>query len=167
MKIVFLEAGVPLTKTYSKTASGVAKTPYPFVWEFTSHEEQFTNLSQLESLLKKHAAMGHCALKGSIARPLVKESRAGSTDTNATTEWLVLDLDGLPDTIEVTTPAGQTQTMPLTIDLFLDEMGLGNISYVVQWSASYGIENKRLRAHVFLLLDKPYAAPLIKQWLVQ
>ena len=167
MKIVFLEAGVPLTKTYSKTASGVAKTPYPFVWEFTSHEEQFTNLSQLESLLKKHAAMGHCALKGSIARPLVKESRAGSTDTNATTEWLVLDLDGLPDTIEVTTPAGQTQTMPLTIDLFLDEMGLGNISYVVQWSASYGIENKRLRAHVFMLLDKPYAAPLIKQWLVQ
>lgn len=167
MKIVFLEASVPLTKTYSKTASGVVKTPYPFVWEFTSHEEQFTNLPQLESLLKKHAAMGHCALKGSIARPLVKESRAGSTDTNATTEWLVLDLDGLPDTIEVTTPAGQTQTMPLTIDLFLDEMGLGNISYVVQWSASYGIENKRLRAHVFMLLDKPYAATLIKQWLIQ
>ena len=167
MKIVFLEAGVPLTKTYSKTASGVSKTPYPFVWEFTSHEEAFTTLPQLEALLKQHAAMGRCALKGAISRPLVKESRAGSTDTNATTEWLVLDLDGLPDTIEVTTPGGQAQSMPLTIDLFLQEMGLGDTSYVVQWSASYGIENQRLRAHIFMLLDKPHAAPLIKQWLIQ
>ncbi len=167
MKIVFLEAGMPLTKTYSKSSAGITKTPYPFVWEFTSHEEQFNNLSQLEALLKKHASFGHCALKGSIARPLVKESRAGSTDTNATTEWIVLDLDGLPDTIEVTTPAGQTQTIPLTIDLFLDEMGLSNISYIVQWSASYGIENTKLRAHIFMLLDKPYAAPLVKQWLMQ
>lgn len=167
MKIVFLEASIPLTKTYAKTSAGITKTPYPFVWEFTSHEEDFNNLTQLESLLKKHATLGHCALKGAVARPLVKESRAGSTDTNSTTEWLVLDLDGLPDTIEVTTPGGQTKTMPLTIDLFLEEMGLPEISYVVQWSASYGIENQKLRAHVFMLLDKPYAAPLIKQWLVQ
>lgn len=167
MKIVFLEASIPLTKTYAKTSAGITKTPYPFVWEFTSHEEDFNNLAQLESLLKKHAALGHCALKGAVSRPLVKESRAGSTDTNSTTEWLVLDLDGLPDTIEVTTPGGQTKTMPLTIDLFLEEMGLPEISYVVQWSASYGIENQKLRAHVFMLLDKPYAAPLIKQWLVQ
>lgn len=167
MKIIFLEASVPLTKTYSKTSVGITKTPYPFNWEFTSHEEHFTTLVQLEALLKKHAALGHCALKGVIERPLVKESRAGSTDTNSTTEWLVLDLDGLPDTIEVTTPSGQTKTMPLTIDLFLDEMGLADISYIVQWSASYGIENQKLRAHIFMLLDKPYAAPLIKQWLMQ
>lgn len=167
MKIIFLEAGLPLTKTYTKTPAGITKTPYPFVWEFTSHEEQFNNLTQLEALLKKHATLGHCALKGTIARPLVKESRAGSTDSNATTEWIVLDLDGLPDTIEVTTPGGQAQTMPLTVDLFLDEMGLGDISYIVQWSASYGIENTKLRAHIFMLLDKPHAAPLIKQWLIQ
>ena len=167
MKIVFLEAGAPLTKTYAKTTSGIVKTPYPFMWEFTSYEESFTNLTQLEVLLKKHAAVGRCALKGTLSRPLVKESRAGSTDTNSTTEWLVLDLDGLPDTIEVTTPSGQTQTMPLTIDLFLDEMGLSNTSYIVQWSASYGIENQKLRAHIFMMLDKPYAAPLIKQWLIQ
>lgn len=79
MKIIFLEAGLPLTKTYTKTPAGITKTPYPFVWEFTSHEEQFNNLAQLEALLKKHAAQGHCALKGTVARPLVKESRAGST----------------------------------------------------------------------------------------
>lgn len=167
MKIFFLEASVPLTKTYTKTASGVTKTPYPFVWEFTSYEENFSTLAQLEALLKKHAALGHCALKGTIARPLVKESRAGSTDTSSTTEWLVLDLDGLPDTIELTTPGGQLQTVPLTVDLFLAEMGLSDVSYVVQWSASYGIENQRLRAHIFMLLNKPLAAPLLKQWLIQ
>lgn len=167
MKIVFLEAAVPLTKQYTKTANGVTKTPYPFVWEFTSHEEQFSNLSQLEALLKKHSALNHCALKGVIDHPLVKESRAGSTDSNSTTEWLVLDLDGLPDNIEVKTSGDTSTTIPLTIDLFLEEMGLGNISYIVQWSASYGVNDQKLRAHVFMLLDKPYAAPLIKQWLIQ
>ena len=162
MHIVFLEAAMPLTKTYTKTPTGITKTPYPFVWEFTSHEETFNSLAQLEALVSRHAALGHCALKGHIARPLVKESRAGSTDTNATTEWLVLDLDGLPDTIEI-----NGSNVPLTIDLFLAELGLADISYIVQWSASYGIENQKLRAHVFMLLDKPHAAPLVKQWLIQ
>src|SRR5574344_154377 len=164
MKIVFLEASVPLTKTYSKTKAGVTKTPYPFAWEFTSHEEDVNSLTQFEAVLKKHAALGHCALKGTISRPLVRESRAGSTDTNATTEWIVLDLDGLPTTVDI---AGQAQPQTLTIDLLLYEMGLGDVSYVVQYSASYGIENQKLRAHVFMLLDKPMAAPLLKQWLIQ
>ncbi|WP_087746321.1 primase-helicase family protein [Acidovorax sp. T1m] len=167
MNIIFLEASVPLTKTYSKSSGAVVKTPYPFVWEFTSHSEPCKSLVELEHLLKTHAALGHCALKGSIARPLVKESRAGSTDTNSTTEWLVLDLDGLPETIDLVTPSGKSQSAPLTIDLFLAEMGLADISYIVQYSASYGIENQRLRAHIFMLLDKPYAAPLLKQWLIQ
>ena len=153
MNMTFLEASVPLTKTYTKTPAGVSKTPYPLVWEFTSHDERFNNLPQLEALLKKHAALGHCALKGTIARPLVKESRAGSTNTNDPTDWIVLDLDGLPDTI--------------TIDQFLAELGLSDTSYIVQWSASHGIENKNIRAHIFMLLDKPRAAPSLKQWLIQ
>lgn len=167
MDIVFLGANTPLTKTYSKSSSGeITKSPYPLVWEFTSYHEQCKNLAHMEQLLKTHAAAGHCVLKGTIARPLVNESRAGSTDTNSSTEWLVLDLDGLPDSIDMQTGT-RTVTTPLTIDLFLGEMGLQDISYIVQWSASYGIENKKLRAHIFMLLDKPYAAPLIKQWLIQ
>lgn len=162
MNIIFLEAAVPLTKTYSKSAGAIVKTPYPFVWEFTSHTESCKSLAELEHLLKTHAALGHCALKGTISRDLVKESRAGSTDTNSTTEWLVLDLDGLPETIDI-----DGRQAPLTIDLFLAEMGLADVSYIVQYSASYGIENQRLRAHIFILLDKPYAAPLLKQWLIQ
>lgn len=167
MHIEFLDAGVPLTKSYTKTPAGITKTPYPMTWEFTSIAETFTNLSQLEALLIAHAVQGHCLLKGSIARPLVRESRAGSTDSNAVTEFVVLDLDGLPDTIDLVSPSGNVQTVPMTIDLFLDEMGLADISYIVQWSASYGISDKKIRAHVFMLLDRPYAAPLIKQWLIQ
>lgn len=168
MNLYFLEATVPLTKSYGKSSTGqLVKTPYPFVWEFTSIEESCTSLVQFERLLTQHAAQGHCLLKGTIGRDLVRESRAGSTDTNASTEWLVLDLDGLPETIDFTTPSGHTTSAPLTIDLFLKELGLEDISYIVQWSASYGIENWRLRAHVFILLNKLYAAPLLKQWLIQ
>ena len=84
--IDFLQASQPLTKVYSKSNGVLTKTPYPFMWEFTSHRETFKTIAQLEQLLKSHAALGHCALKGLTARPLVKESRAGSTDTNGTTE---------------------------------------------------------------------------------
>ncbi|MBS0453987.1 MAG: hypothetical protein JSS14_22015 [Proteobacteria bacterium] len=154
-----MQASVPLTKAYFVDSAGtVSKTPYPFVWEFTSIEAACSNLTQLTQLLKLHASKGHCLLKGTAARPLVNESRAGSTNTNDSTEFLVLDLDGLPDT-----HAGK----PLTVDLFLAAMGLSDISYVIQWSASYGIENKKLRAHIFMLLDKPYPAPVLKQWLIQ
>lgn len=167
MKLFFLEASVPLTKTYTKTTSGIKKTPYPMTWEFTSHEESCSNLQQFEHLLNKHSAEGHCLIKGELQRTLVNESRAGSTASNTATEWLVLDLDGLPETMDTKTPGGPIINAPLTVDLFLSELGLSDISYIVQWSASYGIENQRLRAHIFMLLDKPYAAPLIKQWLVQ
>lgn len=95
------------------------------------------------------------------------ESRAGSTDRSSTTEWLVLDLDGLPENLGVASSGGQVISVPLTIDLFLNELGMNDISYIVQWSASYGVENQKLRAHVFVLLDKPYAAQLLKQWLIQ
>jgi hypothetical protein len=159
MHVVFLEASTPLTKTFARAADGtVKKTPYPFVWEFTSHETEPKDLTALHALMLKHSALNHCMLKGTIARPLVKESRAGSTDSNALTEYVVLDLDGLPDKFEDTA---------VTLDSFLKALGLDQVSHIVQWSASYGIENKALRAHVLFQLDKPVAAPLLKQWLIQ
>lgn len=153
MKIVFLKAPTPLTKTYTRRADGsIDKQPYPNAYEFTSFEEQCSNLQEFEKLLKKHAALGHTLLKGSIARPLVSESRKGSTDSNGQTDWVVLDLDGIPGISSV--------------DAFLKAIGLDDISYVIQYSASYGIENWDLRAHVFMQLTKPAAAPLLKQWLM-
>lgn len=152
MRLHFLQASVPLTKTFTKTKTGIDKTPYLMTWEFTSHTEDVSTLKDLEAALTRHAALGHCLLKGSIKRELVSESRAGSTTATDPTEWIVLDLDGIPDR---------------TVDSFLAELGLGDISYIVQWSASQGIYDSSLRAHVFMLLDRPTSAPLIKQWLIQ
>ena len=163
MKLTFLEASVPLTKTYAKAPDGtLTKTPYPFIWEFTSHEVNCANLSQMHVALVSHASKNHCLLKGIVAKPLVKESRAGSTDSNGLTEFIVLDLDGLPDTFII-----DDQKVKVSIDLLLAKLGLSQVSYIIQWSASYGIENTKLRAHVFILIDKPTAAPLLKQWLIQ
>ena len=152
MQLFFLEAAIPLTKSYTQKAGVMTKTPYPFVWDFTSHEEHPSTLQEMFSMLQHHAALGHCLLKGTIAKPLIRESRAGSTTTGAMTDFVVLDLDGLDAP---------------SLDGLLAGLGLADISYIVQWSASYGIENKLLRAHVFMLLDKPAAAPLLKQWLIQ
>jgi hypothetical protein len=165
--LYFLEASVPLTKSYTMRSGELVKTPYPMTWEFTSHKHECNDLPTLERLLKMHAAKGHCMIKGELKRDLVRESRAGMTDSQAPTQLLCLDLDGLPEMMETVTPSGQVVTTPLTLDLFLREMGLHDISYVIQWSASYGIVDKRLRAHLFMYLDKPTAAPLLKQWLIQ
>ena len=166
-KLFFLEASVPLTKSFTMRAGELVKTPYPMTWEFTSHEHECADLKTLERLLVQHAAKGHCMIKGTLNKPLSKESRAGSTDSQAQTYLLCLDLDGLPEILETSSPGGQVISTKLTLELFLAEMGLSDISYVVQWSASYGINDPRIRAHVAMYLDKMYAAPLLKQWLIQ
>ncbi len=158
MKITFLQASSPLTKTFTKTKTEITKTPYPMTWEFTSTDSEVAGLKDFESALIKHAALGHCIIKGKIKRSLVSESRAGATTTSDATDWVVLDLDGVPEHYN-----GKT----MTIDLFLDAMGIKDTSYIVQWSASQGIFDKRMRAHIFFMLNRAMAAPLIKQWLIQ
>ena len=160
MQMFFLEAHVALTKKYERTGKGqLVKTPYPMTWEFTSQRETVNSLPQFEAMLIKHAALGHCLIKGQLSRNLVSESRAGSTDSSQETEFLVLDLDGLPEIV---------RNNPLaSVDALLASLGMGDVSYIIQWSASYGIENNDLRAHVFILLDQPYVAPVLKQWLIQ
>jgi hypothetical protein len=161
MKLHFLEASVPLTKTYEQRQGVIVKTPYPHVYEVTSHDEDVRDLRGFEAALKHHAKLNHCLLKGALHRTLKSESRAGSTDANDATEWICLDIDGLPETTDV-----DGKTAEVTVDDVLFLLGLTDVSYVVQWSASYGIENKSLRAHVFMLLDKPVPATQLKQWLM-
>lgn len=177
MKLTFLGASVPLTKTYTKLPDGgIEKSSYPNVWEVTSHIEDCKDLPSFEQLLNKHAALGHCLLKGMITRPLVNESRKDSTDRNATTEFLCLDIDGIERlyTYAVTKYDGVTgdpyeaqQTDIVTPDTILQAMGLGDVSYILQWSGSQNITNNDLRCHIFVMLSKPVSAPLIKQWLIQ
>src|SRR5450830_1516928 len=113
MNFTFLSASVPLTKSYAKDAAGIiTKSSYTHAYEFTSHDEYAPTLPSLLAALNKHAALGHCMLKGIITKPLVSESRAGSTTTQDATDWLCLDIDGLPDVVTATTVDNLTVTTP-------------------------------------------------------
>lgn len=157
MLLSFLNASVPLTKSYTKLADGtIEKTSYPNIWEVSSIAEDCPDLKTFERLIIKHGASGNCLLKGNVLRQLTRESRKDSTDRNAPTDWMCLDIDGID-------PAGGT----VTVDTILTAMGLGNVSYVLQWSGSMGIGGNTLRCHIFIMLAKPVSAPLVKQWLIQ
>jgi hypothetical protein len=151
MRLTFLKSPISLTKTFTKTDTGIEKSSYPNAYEVTSIDEEAPSLPKFAELITKHAALGHCLLKGNVTRQLSAESRAGSTDPNASSSWALLDVDGLP----FNTP-----------EEFMAAIGLGNVSYIVQYSASYKITDTLLRCHVFVLLDKPYPAPLLKQHLI-
>lgn len=152
--LTFLESDRPLTKKYTKKPDGtIDKQSFLNAYEVTTHEAQISTLADFYVAIREHANKGYCLLKGNTSRPLVQESRAGSTDANAVTDWICLDFDGLPPDYE--------------IDEVLQLMGLRDISYVLQWSSSQAIMDNSLRCHVFMLLDRPYPAPVLKQWLVQ
>lgn len=168
MKLTFLSAPVALTKSYSKLSDGtIEKSSYPNVWEVSSHIEDCKDLGVFEHLLNVHAARGHCLLKGMVTRPLVSESRKDSTDRNATTEFLVLDIDGIDPILTTLDDNGIASTTHVTVDTILQAMGLAGVSYILQWSGSMNITSTALRCHIFIMLAKPVSAPLIKQWLIQ
>lgn len=154
MKTFFLSADKPIVKSYEldpKTGE-LIKHSYPFVYEVTSHEENIPDLKTLATVMGKYAKLGACMLKGQLSRPLVAESRKGSTDPDQKTDWICLDLDGV-DNYQ-------------TVDLFLDDIGCGDTDHVVQWSSSMGVENKAgFRCHIFMKLAQPVHPQMLKYWL--
>lgn len=164
MTSTFLSASVHLTKTIKMTpGGGLEKSPYPNVFAVTSHEEDTPDITALHAAITHHAALGHCLLKGNVNRPLVNESRAGSTDSAAPTTWLCLDIDGLPSTYNT----GGTVT-PVTPASVMQALGLQDVSHIIQWSASQGLDGgATLRLHIFLMLTAGVPAQIVKQWLIQ
>lgn len=151
MKITFLSAGnLPLSKQFKQINGVVEKTPYPMVSKFTSIEEDITTIEGFYDRLQQHAAIGNALYKGILDKELVNESRAGHTLTNNETQWVCLDFDGMQG-------FG-------SIPLALTAMGLGDVDYIIQWSASQGMK-PGLNAHVFMLLDKPESPAYLKRWL--
>lgn len=147
MKLHFLEADKPLTKSFAPSS----KSSFPNVYEVTSHEDPCPDLATFHQLLIHHGSLGHCLLKGNLGRKLVCESRAGSTNAGAPTSWACLDLDG----VAYATP-----------DDFMAAIGLPNVSYVLQWSASASMPGTTgLRAHLFILLAQPTHPDNLKGWL--
>lgn len=154
--VYFLEAtapAVPLTKRFFAENGAILKDSYPLVGKFTSHKEEVSNVSELCNAIISHADLGHCIVKGQLSRNLVAESRKGTTSTDAPSDWVCLDFD---------------RHEALDIDSELSRMGLGDVSYVLQYSASHGMPGTEgtQSAHVFMLVDGFMPAPEYKAWLM-
>lgn len=146
MEICFLSSTVPLVKSLSADTW----TSYPLVKNFTSHTSDVLTPADLYDELATHSAQGHCLLKGLPNRPLRNEPRAGSTNAAGPTSLLVLDIDGL-----------DTYT---SIPALLHDLGLHNVSYVEQHSASSGLK-PGLRSHLFFLISEFVSPQAIKNWM--
>lgn len=154
-KLNFLHAAAPLTKTITRKADGsIGKSAYPHITNFTSETLQINTLQEFHAALSKRAfdVKKPCLLKGQIKHPLVNESRAGSTTTNEATHWVCLDMDNA----KFSSP-----------EEVMHALGLSDISYVVQYSSSYRVENTRLSCHIFFLLNRPLPAKILKAWLMK
>ena len=148
MQINFLGARVPLVKRYTATS----KEPYPNAYEFKSYTTEINSLQELFSHMLDHSQEGHCLLKGVLHKPLDYESRAGSTSPTDMTEMLCFDVDGMSST---STP-----------DEFMAKLGMSDVSYILQWSSSYGINgNWDLNAHIYVLCTSPVSPDFAKLFL--
>jgi len=156
MDVTFLYAPQRLVKTISLLANGeIRKSAYPHAKNFTSETVDITDLLGFYKQLTARATDPRkpCLLKGQINRPLIGESRRNSTSTNDKTQFLVLD----PDEAPFSSP-----------DELMRAIGLGDISYIVQYSSSYKLsKSRKLSAHIFIMLDRPISAPALKAWLMQ
>lgn len=151
MKLTFLSADKPLTKSYVLNTDGTwESTPYPLTSEFTSHTVDVNDIEDFYAQLVAHAEANHCLLKGNLQKQIVRESRAGLT-ASETTSWICLDFDGMD-------PKGRT------VDDILIELGVGHVDYILQYSSSQGIKSG-LNAHVFMLIDKATTPEHMKMWL--
>lgn len=153
MKVFFLSANQPLVKYFQQILGQLDRSPYPSVKLFTSHEVHINSLQDFYMALTAHAVQGHCLLKGQLNQKLTNESRARHTDSVIDTNWILFDLDGIAN---------------ITPDLFMERIGLGDISYIVQYSASSGVyPQKGLSCHIFVLLDTPVNPTTLKAWLTE
>lgn len=150
-RLTFLSADRPLTKSYVLNPDGsYDSTPYPLVSAVTTHTEDVGTIEEFYTQLVAHSNAQHCLLKGTTSRPLVRESRAGLTAPEATW-YLCMDFDGID-------PQGKT------IDDILGEIGVGDIDYIIQYSASYGIKDG-LSCHIFIWLSDSTAPEYLKNFL--
>ena len=157
MKIALLTANktTPLTKEYTLDEGGnLVKHPYPHIGKFSSIEYDVTTLKDILGVMRTATKHNACLLKGVPTRELNNESRRGSHNPVALTQWVCLDIDG--------------DASGVTVNEFLERLGLGGIEYILQHSCSAGVDgNTALRCHVIMLLDQPTAPAILKAWLIK
>lgn len=157
MQLFFLEADRPLTKSFAIDENGeLSKSSYPIVKNFVSHEEHVADIDEFHDAVTRHAAEGHCLLKGRLSKQLKNEPRAGTTNSLDLTQWVCFDFDNVEGIVSA----------EAAIQLVLPEFH--NISYIIQQSASAGISGEAgLRAHLFFMLDEPVSPDVLKLWITE
>lgn len=153
MKVNFLSAPVPLTKTLD--SEGRTISSYPLVKNFTSHEHHVETIEDLYASLTYFTKLGCCMLKGTLSRPISSESRAGLTNSVTPTRIFVLDYDAA-------NVVGSVEEL-----LYAIHPDLVETDHIIQWSASAGFSPKSmLRCHVFFFLDRDTSPELLKNWVL-
>ena len=160
MELVFLKAKQRLAKEISNKGT----TPYPLTKNFTSEHIQISKskkgLHDLLKHLQTQAASGACLHKGLLKRPLINESRAMMADRVASTELLILDIDGIQ---MPTSQSPDVRTISEKIIAQLPEC-FQDISYIAQASASLGLKKDKISLHLFFLLEQPTQPKILKEW---
>lgn len=155
MKLTFLSADRPLTKTITQKNGVIHKTDYHIPYNVTSEEVEATTLKDVFQAISTRASSKSkpCLFKGELIKPLVNESRAQMSERDTPTQLIMFDLDKAP----FSTPAE-----------FMNALGLPDMSYIWQWSSSSKLskKDKTLNGHIFMLLDAPVHPRLIKAWLM-
>lgn len=151
MRAHFLTAAVPLCKTITPTET----QPYPHTKEFTSHSVEITTAREFHSKITAFAAAGGCLLKGQLLHPLKNQSRAGATNSNDPTQYVVIDIDRCDPMI--------TQPEQFIHQCLPQEFQ--DITYTWQWSNSAGISKQGLAGHLIFILSTPVSVQLLKKYL--
>jgi len=146
----FLEAKMPLRKTFVREGKGFVKEPYPMAAMFTSHRRDCETIEQLFEAMVAHASKAHCLIKGELIRNLTLERRVDSTNPLDPTSWLCIDLDYVKSEAEA--------------NAVLAHLGLDSVSHIKQFSASHLI-TKDFSAHYFFMLNAPVLPQQLKTWL--
>jgi len=152
MDLYFLEARIPLVKSFTKQGGQYKVEPYPLAKNVSSIKEHAASLTDFKDLIATHGEQGHCLMKGTLNRDLYVESRAGATDPYVRTSWMCLDLDYFDDESR--------------LSRLLGELGLSDVSYIKQYSSSHGI-TKKFGAHLFFMLSEPVLPNQLKLWLME
>lgn len=165
MHLVFLESsnGLRLTKQISATET----KSYPNVKMVNSHHYDIDNMDDFENLLRKHANLGHCLLKGKLKRQLKNESRAGFGDRQSYADYLVLDLDGM--SIPGYTAKQQLTSTDVTriAEIVIAQLpaAFQDVTYIAQASSSLGFKGNRVSLHIYIALEVPVPTKAVKLWL--
>lgn len=158
-------------KRASKTVKADGSTEsYPLIKNFTSAEIEVDvsqDLSEFEDAIRRVSNDGACLLKGGLDAPLKKESRAGRTNKDESTRWVVVDIDGykMPGA-DMSFPITEAKLQRMS-EAIIKELPpcFQNTSYVAQASSSLGTKGDRVSMHLYFALKTPVDPLMLKRYI--